>query len=131
MNSLPIGGERQSRSLARHFTEEVAILAATPAQNAIGEVTLSYAVRPGLDRVRAAIGPVDVGLRVRPQETRKDEVTQIRHSRRYMLQGHYPEIKHSDRMRWDGADWNIVAILHDSSRTYTAGLIEQVVPGDV
>jgi hypothetical protein len=131
VNSVPIGGNRLNMALDHLFGDEVTIMRSTVTTSDIGEIQESWAVLPGHDNLRANVGPVDVGLRIRPQETRLDQVTQIRTQRRVVLNGQYNEIQHGDRMMWDGFPWSVASIIQDPTGTFTQLLIEKVIPGNV
>ena len=131
MQATPIGGARMNGILAGLFNQTVTIQQPTIGQNAMGEVTRSFANRTGCVNIPAQVGPVDVGVRVRPQETRLDHVTQVRAQRRCILNDDYPTIDFSDHCVWNGIAWNILAIVRDTRATFTELLLDEVIPGDV
>ena len=132
MNVTPIGGVALMADLASYATTTVTIKScADSTQDAYNAPVAVYTPRAEATNIPAIVTSVDVGQRVRPQETRTADVTKVDTWKRVMLFGPYPSITLKDRCTWNSFDWNILSLRPDPESTYLEMLIEQVVPGNV
>jgi hypothetical protein len=129
MRATPLGGAGLAAGFGHVFTETVTILRAVEGDpDEYGTAQVAWTPRPGLDAVPATVNVFETGQRVLTQEVRLFDLTRFLTWKRVLLQGPCPTVASDDRVRWDGFDWNIVALLRDPFGTFLELLIEQVVP---
>jgi len=133
IRSALIGGKPLQAGLAGFFKAEVTIMRASGEPDDYGEVVNTWA--PLLDHVNLSAMVVggDVSIRMKKQEFTTSKLSLEALYRRVLLNGSYPEIDHSDRVRLtsDDLEWAIISIVNDPSSTFTELLIESIEPGNI
>lgn len=127
MNATPIGGDLLAASLEGvYFTETVDVLAnAGTTRDSYGHLTDDWETVTGLSGLAAAVGSDSVYVdQLEHGAARVRTVTQLRFS----LAGSHA-VTTANRLRWNGADYRVVAVFPDATGTTTPVSAELVVPG--
>ena len=129
--SATIGGERFRTAFASHFVDLVTVRAPTSTPNDCNEPIETFADLADHVDLAAIVMPGDIYAKMKRQETLSTQgVTEFEY-RRVMLDGYYPLILLTHHLEYESFEWDIVAIDHDTTRTFTQLLIQRLSPGNV